>query len=281
MSSIVALVLLVLSSVTWRTRMMSLGCRDAHVITQLYLYRLFLPRNKNYIVLSSTAKAVVPCPCLKHLTCFKRLLWTLSLVLNVFWCFSESFAFCSFSCPSRIFISSDLRRQLMGRGFFLLYRRLFSSGISIMLRHITLPRQESMNLKMKPLRWEIILFSSRLHWPFLPSAVRLLLDSGHRLCVLVVAAAVGTAGMRGWRAWDEWHCMVTFCRASLHGYTPGFVRTLWIVPGINTPLSETPQSQVTCQVQECIKTLLPRHSTLQRYFPVSLLKDCLLPQAIR
>ena len=149
----------------------------------------------------------------------------------------------------------------MGRGFFLLYRRLFSSGISIMLRHITLPRQESVNLKMKPLRWEIILFSSCLRWLFLPSAVRVLLDSGHLLCLLIVAAAVGTAEIRGWRAWDEWHCMVTFCRASLHGYSPGFILTLLIMSGINIPLFKIPQSEVTCKVQERIKILLPRNST--------------------
>lgn len=40
----------------------------------------------------------------------------------------------------------------MGRGVLLLYRRLFSSGVSTVLRHVTLARQESMNLKMKPLR---------------------------------------------------------------------------------------------------------------------------------
>lgn len=51
-----------------------------------------------------------------------------------------------------VLISSGRSRQLMGSGFFLLYRRLLSSGISITLRHITLPRQESVNLKMKPLR---------------------------------------------------------------------------------------------------------------------------------
>lgn len=50
--------------------------------------------------------------------------------------------------------------------------------------------------------------------------------------MLIVAAAVGTAEVRGWRAWDEWHCMVTFYRASLHSYSPGFILTLLIISGI-------------------------------------------------
>lgn len=124
------------------------------------------------------------------------------------------FIFMSCEALQIVSISSDLSRQLMGRGFLLLYRRLFSTGISIMLRHITLPRQESMNLKMKPLRWEIILFPSCLCWLFLPAAVRALLDLGHVLCSLIAAAAARTTEMRDWRAWDKWHCMGTLGRTS-------------------------------------------------------------------
>lgn len=94
----------------------------------------------------------------------------------------------------------------------------------------------------------MILFSSCLHWLFHPSAARLLLDSGHMLWLLIVAAAaIGTAGIRGWRVWDGWHCMVmvTFCRAALHGFLQdSYSRFRLYLPGIS--LSKIPQSRVTC-----------------------------------
>lgn len=52
------------------------------------------------------------------------------------------------------------------------------------------------------------------------------------------------------------------------------------ISAMNVPLSKIPQSEATCKVQECIKVLLPRNSTPQQYFPVSLLKDFFSPRLL-